>query len=382
MAEDSRPGRLRYRTLVVLQPTTFCNIDCSYCYLPGRQATARMSPAVLRAVFDKVLASELVEDPVVFLWHLGEPLSVPQAFYEEAFGYAAAAAARYGRAIHHGFQTNATLMSSRWTDLIRKHRVIVGVSVDGPAFIHDRVRVNRAGRGTHAAVMRGISQLQAAEIGFGTISVLTDFTLDYPDEFYDFFVEHGIDDVGYNIDEVEGVNRVSSLGSADSTERYERFLFGVLRRAEHHHGAVKVREVWTNVAALAFGAADPVNNTNQPFRIINVDHRGDVTTFCPELVTARTPAGRGFALGNVLTHSLEELRDSPVFLEQSAQIAAGVAMCRQTCDYWKFCGGGSPSNKFFEHGRFDVSETRTCRVHKKATVDVLLRYLEQRAQVR
>jgi uncharacterized protein len=110
-----------------------------------------------------------------------------------------------------------------------------------------------------------------------------------------------------------------------------------------------------------------------------VDHRGNVTTFCPELVTARTPAGRGFALGNVLTHSLSELRDSPVFREQSAQIAAGVAMCRQTCDYWKFCGGGSPSNKFFEHGRFDVSETRTCRVHKKATVDVLLRYLEQRA---
>ena len=29
--------------LLVLQPTPFCNIDCSYCYLSNRRSTARMS---------------------------------------------------------------------------------------------------------------------------------------------------------------------------------------------------------------------------------------------------------------------------------------------------------------------------------------------------
>lgn len=134
------------------------------------------------------------------------------------------------------------------------------------------------------------------------------------------------------------------------------------------------------MAALAFGAPDPVNNTNQPFRILNINSRGDVTTFCPELVTARTPDGRSLAMGNVLDDGpLESMLDNPVFIQVASQIATGVQMCKDTCDYWSFCGGGSPSNKFFEHHRFDVSETRACRVHKKATVDVLLRHLEQRA---
>jgi uncharacterized protein len=372
--------RLRYRTLVVMQPTTFCNIDCKYCYLAERHANSRMSPQVVRAVFDKILASRVVEDPIVFLWHLGEPLAAGRDFFEDAFGYAAAVAERAGREIHHGFQTNATLIDDRWVDLIRRHRVLVGVSIDGPGFIHDRVRVNRSGRGTHAAVMRGVSRLQAAGVGFGVISVLTDFTMDYPNEFYDFFVDHGIYDVGYNIDEVEGVNHSSSFGADISTARYRDFLAKLLQRAEYHHGVVKVREIWTNLAALAFGAPDPANNTNQPFRIVNINHRGDITTFCPELVTSDAAAGQSFVLGNVLKDSIDELSGRPAFLELSRQVKAGVDLCKRTCDYWSFCGGGSPSNKFFEHGRFDVSETRTCRVHKQATVDVLLRHLEDRTQ--
>ncbi|KUP95224.1 hypothetical protein AC529_18775 [Thermobifida cellulosilytica TB100] len=366
------------RTLVVLQPTTFCNLDCSYCYLPERHRTVKMRPEVLRAVCSGILSSSLVGDSVVFLWHLGEPLAMPREFYEEAFETAARAAERHGRRVQHGFQTNATLLDGAWVDLIRRHRVGMGVSVDGPAFIHDRVRTTRRGGPTHAAVMRGVGLLQEAGIGFGAISVLTDFTLDHPEEFYDFFVDHGIREVGFNIDEIEGVNRTSSLGSADSTERYEEFLARLLERAEHHRGAVKIREVWTNTAALAYGGADPVNTTNQPFHIFNVDHLGNVSTFCPELVTARAADGAGFAMGNLVDRPLDEMLEHPTFRGVRDEIAAGVQKCRETCDYWAFCGGGSPSNKFFETGRFDVAETRTCRVHKKATVDVLLRHLQRR----
>jgi uncharacterized protein len=88
------------------------------------------------------------------------------------------------------------------------------------------------------------------------------------------------------------------------------------------------------MAALAFGAPDPVNSTNQPFRILNISSRGDVRTFCPELVTARTPDGRPLAMGNVLDDGpLEAMLDNPVFIEVARQVAAGVWLCKDTCDY-------------------------------------------------
>src|SRR5437660_11752330 len=75
------PGPLE---LLVLQPTPFCNINCSYCYLPDRQSTKQMSLATLEQGLQWVFASGLVQQPFTLLWHAGEPLVVPVAFYEEA----------------------------------------------------------------------------------------------------------------------------------------------------------------------------------------------------------------------------------------------------------------------------------------------------------
>ena len=70
--------------LLVLQPTPFCNIDCSYCYLPDRQSTRQMSLRTLEQTLHWVFASGLVRGPFTILWHAGEPLVMPVAFYQQA----------------------------------------------------------------------------------------------------------------------------------------------------------------------------------------------------------------------------------------------------------------------------------------------------------
>ncbi len=370
-----------YRTLVVLQPTTFCNIDCRYCYLPERAKAKRMSIDVVRRVASEVLSSDLVDGPFVFLWHLGEPLAVPPSFYEEAFSEISRINQAHQREYFHSFQSNATLLDEQWIDLIKHYHIELGISLDGPAFIHDRQRVRRSGKGTHADVLRGVDLLQAHNVPFGVIAVLTDFTLDYPDEFFEFFREHNIDNVGFNIDEIEGIHTSTSFSESQSVKRYKRFLSRLLELTDQHHGAIKFREVWTNLRSLTTGTDEPYNTTNKPLRILNIDVKGNFSTFCPELVAATSQKYGDFVMGNILKDGLADLATNPVFQLVQREIEDGLALCKKTCSYWNYCGGGSPSNKFFEHGRFDVAETTTCRVHKKATVDVLVDYLETKLTI-
>lgn len=83
--------------------------------------------------------------------------------------------------------------------------------MDGPAFLHDAHRVTRTGLPTHGAVMRGIDWLVRRQIAFQVICVLTADALDHADGLFDFFLEHGITDVGFNMEETEGENAASSL---------------------------------------------------------------------------------------------------------------------------------------------------------------------------
>lgn len=331
---------------------------------------------VVDRIATEVFSSAHAEEPFAFLWHLGEPLAVPPSFYEEAFAHIEQAGRLHQCAYMHSFQTNATLIDERWIDLIRRHDVKLGISVDGPDFIHDRQRVHRDGRGTHAETMRGIKLVRQAGIPFSVITVLTDFALDYPDEMFNFYRDHRIDDVGFNIDEIEGVHTSTTFAGGDAVGRYQRFLCRMLDLALADGGSVKMREVWTNLRTLALGGANPQNTTNQPWRILNFAADGNFSTFCPELVAAASDSYKNFVMGNILTGSLDQLQDNAIFKRVHGEIEKGKELCKATCEHWNFCGGGSPSNKFFEHGRFDVAETRTCKIQKKTTVDVLVDYLE------
>src|SRR5437764_13598955 len=70
--------------LLVVQPTPFCNLDCSYCYLPDRKNTSKITLATLEETFAWIFASGLVRAPFTLLWHAGEPMVLPTAFYEQA----------------------------------------------------------------------------------------------------------------------------------------------------------------------------------------------------------------------------------------------------------------------------------------------------------
>lgn len=214
--------------LLVLQASPFCNLDCDYCYLPDRGDRTRMGLEVLERIVAQVMASGLVGDTLPVVWHAGEPMAVPRDWYEAAFAIVARQAGP--RRVQHHFQTNGVLIDAAWCEFFRRHGVRVGISIDGPAALHDRHRRRRDGRGTHAQVMRGIAQLRSAGIGFHTIAVLTREALDQADALFDFFVALGTDEVGFNVEEVEAAHGQSSLQGDDCAAAVRAFWDRMLQR--------------------------------------------------------------------------------------------------------------------------------------------------------
>jgi uncharacterized protein len=369
------PGPLE---LLVLQPTPFCNLDCSYCYLPDRQATRRMSLETLDQTFAWVFASGLVREPFTLLWHAGEPTVVPVDFYEEAIRLLDKHNPA-GVRVYHSFQTNATLLDANWCDFIRKHGISVGVSVDGPAFLHDRHRRTRQGKGTLERVLRGIDLLNEHQVPFHVITVLTADSLDYPDELFDFYQSHQITQVGFNVEEIEGPNTSSSLLGFQMKERFRRFLTRFLDLAYSAEPPLAVREFETSAGAILHVRYEAGARTqeNKPWAIVNVDCEGNFSTYSPELLGIPSTRYGGFALGNVTRDRLADAVASERFRLLEADVGGGVDLCRERCPYFAFCGGGPPANKFFENGTVNSTETMFCRLHKQVCLDVALARLER-----
>lgn len=196
--------------LLIIQPTPFCNIDCSYCYLPDRGNRKQLTTDTLSWLCRRVFTSPFLGERLSIVWHAGEPLVLPPAYYREAF----AIIDQYvpgTLAVNHCIQTNGMLISDEWVELITERGINVGISIDGPQPYHDQHRVTRSGKGTFAATLNGIRQLQRADVDFHVISVLTAESLGAADEFFDFYVANGIKRVGFNVEEIEGPHRQSSF---------------------------------------------------------------------------------------------------------------------------------------------------------------------------
>lgn len=364
-------------SLLILQPTPFCNLNCDYCYLTTRHSTKKMAVEVVAATMSNMLVSDLLQEKLTVVWHAGEPLVMPARFFEASFRLIAGYQ-RHDLQIDHAIQTNGTLVTEQHCALFRDYGVNVGVSIDGPAFIHDAHRRTRTGTATHAQVMEGVNKLLKYNVKSNVITVLTDNSLDFPDEMYEFYLNNNITRVGFNIEEIEGHNGSSSFQQSCMAERYARFMERLLQRT-HADGILHVREFMRMQQFIASGVYLSGNSQNYPLAIVSVDADGNFSTFSPELLGIKSDLYGNFAFGNVKTMRIRDVEHLPRFQRVATDIQTGVQACKAACKYFPVCGGGDPSNKFFEHGTFRATETLYCKYTKKLLTESILRFYEEAA---
>lgn len=342
-----------------------------------------MSFSVLTKAIENVFVNNMVGERLSIVWHAGEPLVLPISFYEEAFA-AIDSVNISKKKIAHSIQTNGILLNDEWCRFIKEHDINLGVSIDGPAFIHDAHRKTRRGSGTHKQVMRGVEYLQQHLIDFHVIAVITDCSLEYADEIFGFFLEHGITRVGFNIEEIEGVHQTSTLVES-SGERIRKFLQRIYELQKKAKGLVKIREFENAFKAIAHRPdAHEISSCNDqvaPYKIISVDCEGNFSTFSPELLGLKNDQYGDFYFGNVQENDLPEMNANSNFDRVFRDIQAGIKLCSETCGYYFLCGGGAPSNKYYENGTFASTETMYCRSMIKTPVDIVLADLEAALEI-
>ncbi len=359
--------------LLVIQPTPFCNINCSYCYLPDRRSKAVVSKETLSNLFTEVFASGWVRDCLSVVWHAGEPMVLPVEFYRDAFRTIGKLKPA-GISISHSFQTNGMLIDDAWCDFLLAEQVGIGVSIDGPRHLHDRNRLTRSGQGTFDRTLAGIRLLRRRGVPFHVISVLSSPSLKSPGEMFEFFVSEGIQEVCFNVEESEGSHVSSTFAQDDVEADFSRFLTEFWRLSVNAPGRISfIREIDHAIQqVLRPRDALTSNQLTEPFAVISMDVAGNISTFSPELLGLKSAEYGDFLIGNINTHRLVDMLAHPNLAKMRRDIDAGVELCRQHCQYFSVCGGGEPVNKLSENGSFVTTETTHCRLTRMRVTDIVL----------
>lgn len=351
LAYTGMRGLATVPSYVIMQPTTLCNLDCRYCYLPHRAANRLMPAEVAHAVADSVNPWAASADRFSVVWHGGEPLAAGRA-------HLSALMAPFAGVEHH-VQTNATLIDDAWCDFFLEHDVRVGLSLDGPRSF-TAGRVLRGGVEAYDRILAGVETLRRRGLEFAVLAVVSDPGPGIAEPLYTFLADLGPTIVAVNLEEQEGVNR--RLNAHDPAR--VRSFWAELTAAWRRDPRVEVREVeW----ALRFAGAVLAGEQDEllPRRhdpIPTIAHDGGVVLLSPELAGFTSQRYGDFTSGSVLTTPLHEIVAAAAHRPTGwvAEYLTGAEACRASCDYFGFCGGAHAANRYFEHGRFDTTRTRHC----------------------
>ena len=282
---------------------------------------------------------------VTVAWQGGEPTLMGVDFFRRAVALAEQVA-RPGQQLQHTIQTNGTLLTDEWCELLARHHFLVGISIDGPPELHDRYRVDKRGAPTSAKVLRGLGLLQAHGVDVNILCTVHAANQDHPREVYRYFR----DDLGISfIQFIPIVERENETGFQEGDSVTDRSVdpvaWGSFLTSVFDEWVVRdIGTVFVQLFDASLASWCDLPSSLCIFRetcgdAVALEHNGDLYS-CDHFVE---PA---HLLGNITTTTMVELVTSPkqrAFGQAKADTLPG--MCR-TCEVRFACNGECPRNRF------------------------------------
>lgn len=347
MPDAQAAGRSRGALVVkpfslLIKPTSAdCNLRCAYCfYLPKlalypQVKRHRMSLEVLERMVSSYMATD--QPQYIFGWQGGEPTLMGLEFFQ----HVTRLQVKYGKPgaiVSNGLQTNATLIDDALAAHLAEYNFLVGVSIDGPEDIHDRWRTNAAGVGSHADVLRGIRALQRHGAEFNALVLVNSANVGRAAEVYHYLCDLGILFHQY-IPCVEFDEHGRPLPYTITGAQWGDFLCAIFDEwISADTRRVSIRLFDAILALLVDGVRNVCHFGRNCRQYFVVEYNGDVYP-CDFFVEP------DLKLGNVLTHSWEQLQQSETYRRFGRQKAQWNKACN-SCEFLHFCSGDCLKHRF------------------------------------
>ncbi len=340
-----------------------CNLGCIYCYYSGKAAPPQngapllMDDDLLEAIIVQQIAAS-TDEIIRFSWHGGEPTLAGLDFYRRAIDLQRRHKPA-GRIIRNGLQTNGVLLDDSWGRFLAEAEFSIGLSLDGPAGFHDRLRRFRDGRPTHDRALRGFEILKRHGVATDILCVVHADNAGHPSDVYGFFKSIGAAFISF----LPLVERRADAARGVSPESVSAAVWGSFLRAVFDEwlagdiGRIKV-QIFEEAARTAFGQ----EHSLCLFRPVCggspvVERNGDFYP-CDHFVRPE------LRLGNIRETSLADLIDSPA--QQSFGLAKAGTLPRicRACPVLAMCNGECPKNRFLMSSEGEAGLNYLCAGYK------------------
>jgi uncharacterized protein len=331
---------------VYFNPTERCNLNCSYCYIPGdmRLNGRHMRPDALldalsrlKTYFDATLP-EGRKPQIVF--HGAEPMTNREAVFAGIEAFAGD--------FRFGLQTNATLLDEGAVEFLTSRNVGIGISLDGAdAAVADRTRRTWRGEGVSHLVRRAMDMLRGYD-GFNVICTVTSQNIAALPEVVDFFHRGEVGTCLLNIVRctLPGARRIMPDDQGAGRQFVE-----ALERSHQRYRETGRKLVVANFANVLLAILAPtarrlmcdISPCGGGRCFFALAPNGDMFP-CSEFIGL--PHFKG---GNLFADAIDDVLQSPAFAQVTGRKVEAIEPCNR-CAIRHFCGSPCPAEAIEMNG--------------------------------
>ena len=325
---------------IIVKPTNACNLRCKHCYHAG---TGYDNEQMSDKMLEKLISSSVPHfSGIHYIWHGGEPLSMPLTFYKRALELEQKYKHNPNQNIKNSMQSNGTYVTEDVAKFIADNNILIGFSFEGPYNDFLRSHTNMT--------LKGYENLKKYNIIPGTIAVVGKHNINNLIDVYEYF---------RNKNQPLKLNTIFASGSAKENEDilltdpeyyaekicelFDLWLFDTTT-------GISISPFYSYAQSVISGKPKYCTHSSCLKYWLSVHSNGDIY-----------PCGRyypeEYRLGNIMDfNDLHDVFETKIYKNIINKSAIRKQKCREQCNVYHLCNGGCLNESILAGGIENIPE--------------------------